>query len=61
MFVARFPGKVLTVLQLLALAVAIVAPQRVRPLILLLAVASLVAIGDYARALWRARAIAASS
>lgn len=57
-FVARFPGKVLTVLQLLTLAVAIVAPAHVRPMTALLAVASLVAIGDYARSVWRARVAA---
>jgi cardiolipin synthase len=54
-FVARFPGKVVTVLQFLALVVAIAAPRRVSPLITVLAVASTVAILDYARALWRAR------
>ena len=55
-FVARFPGKVVTVLQLLALPVAIVAPRRVSALIAVLAVASFVAIADYAWALWSARA-----
>jgi CDP-diacylglycerol--glycerol-3-phosphate 3-phosphatidyltransferase/cardiolipin synthase len=55
-FVARFPGKVVTVLQLLALAVAIAAPRRVDGLITVLAVASVVAIADYAFAFWKARA-----
>jgi cardiolipin synthase len=55
-FVARFPGKVLTVLQLLALTVAIAAPRRISPLIVLLAIASVVAIADYARAWWGSRA-----
>jgi phosphatidylglycerophosphate synthase len=55
-FVARFPGKVVTVLQLLALTVAIVAPQRIDPLVAVLAVASVVAIADYARAFWAGRA-----
>jgi phosphatidylglycerophosphate synthase len=55
-FVARFPGKVLTVLQLIALPVAIVAPRRVSALVAVLAVASVIAIIDYAVALWRARA-----
>jgi phosphatidylglycerophosphate synthase len=54
-FVARFPGKVVTVLQLLALAIAIAAPRHVDTLIMVLAVASVVAIMDYALALWRAR------
>jgi phosphatidylglycerophosphate synthase len=55
-FVARFPGKVVTVLQLLALTVAIVAPQRIGPLIVVLAAASAIAIADYARAFWAGRA-----
>ena len=55
-FVARFPGKVVTALQLLALAVAIAAPRRVDGLIAVLAVASVIAISDYAWALWKARA-----
>jgi len=54
-FVARFPGKVVTVLQLLALAVAIVAPRHVSVLIIVLAAASVIAIVDYASALWSAR------
>jgi cardiolipin synthase len=54
-FVARFPGKVVTVLQFLALVVAIAAPRRVTALIVVLAVTSAVAIGDYGWALWKAR------
>lgn len=54
-FVARFPGKVVTVLQFLVLVVAIAAPRRVSALVAVLAVASLVAIVDYTRALWGAR------
>ena len=54
-FVLRFPGKVVTVLQFLALVVAISAPRRVAALIAVLAVASLIAIGDYGWALWKAR------
>lgn len=53
---ARFPGKVVTVLQFLALVVAIAAPRRVTVLIAVLAGASAIAIVDYTRALWRARA-----
>ena len=54
-FVARFPGKLVTVLQFLALVAAIAAPQHIGPLIVVLAVASVVAIADYAWAVWRAR------
>jgi phosphatidylglycerophosphate synthase len=54
-FAARFPGKLVTVLQFLALVVAIAAPRRVAPLIAVLAVASVIAIADYTRAAWRAR------
>jgi cardiolipin synthase len=57
-FVARFPGKVLTVLQLLTLAIAILAPAQVRPMTVLLAAASVVAIADYGRSVWRARTAA---
>jgi hypothetical protein len=46
---------VLTVLQLIALPVAIVAPRHIKALIAVLAVASVIAIIDYAVALWRAR------
>ena len=55
-FVARFPGKVVTVLQLLALTVAIAAPRRFDALIVVLAFASVVAIIDYAWAFWSSRA-----
>lgn len=54
-FVARFPGKVVTVLQFLVLVVAIAAPRRVPTLLYVLGAASAVAIGDYAWAMWRGR------
>jgi cardiolipin synthase len=53
---ARVPGKVVTVLQFLALVVAIAAPRRVTALIAVLAVASAIAMIDYTRTLWSARA-----
>ena len=52
----RSPGKVVTVLQSLALVVAIAAPRRVTALIVVLAAVSVFAIADYALALWKARA-----
>lgn len=55
-FVARFPGKVVTVLQLITLAVAIVAPRRIDPLIVVLGIASAIAIADYIRAFRNVRA-----
>jgi phosphatidylglycerophosphate synthase len=54
-FAARLPGKLVTVLQFLALVAAIAAPQRIGPLILILGIASVVAIADYAAAVWRGR------
>lgn len=54
-FVARVPGKVVTVVQFLVLVIAIAAPRRLTVLVMVLAVVSLVAIVDYTRALWRAR------
>jgi hypothetical protein len=54
-FAARLPGKVVTVLQFMVLVVAIAAPRRVTPLILVLGVASAIAIADYGRSLWMAR------
>lgn len=53
-FVARFPGKIVTVLQFLALVAFIAAPQHVTVLMIVLGVASLVAIADYTWALLRA-------
>lgn len=55
-FKARFAGKVVTVLQLVALLVLIVRPAWGSPLVLAIAAASLWAIADYTLALWRARA-----
>ena len=55
-FVARMPGKVVTVLQLFTLAAVLVFPRAVPVLLGAVAAASLVAIGDYTLALWRARA-----
>ena len=53
-FKARFPGKVVTVLQLLTLlALVIGADLVVTPLIVLVAVASVLAIADYAHAVWQ--------
>ena len=52
-FVARMTGKVVTVLQLAALAVAYLAPAWFGPLVIVVGVASLAAIADYAWALWR--------
>lgn len=54
-FVARLPGKIVTVLQFIALVAAIAAPRHIGPLIVVLGVASVVAIADYAWAVWRAR------
>lgn len=54
-FVARFPGKVVTVVQFLVLVGAIAAPRRVDALVLVLAAVSAVAIADYTWALWSAR------
>ncbi len=55
-FKSRFPGKVVTVLQLATLAVIFVQPGWLVPVLALVAVASAYSIGDYTLALWRARA-----
>jgi CDP-diacylglycerol--glycerol-3-phosphate 3-phosphatidyltransferase len=55
-FQARFGGKVVTVLQLLTLAAVLVYPTAVRPLLAVVAFASVLSICDYTLALWRARA-----
>ncbi|MEP6618482.1 MAG: CDP-alcohol phosphatidyltransferase family protein [bacterium] len=55
-FKARILGKVVTVLQLLTLAVVLVMPRAVTSLLACVAVASVLAIADYTLALWRARA-----
>lgn len=55
-FKARLAGKVVTVLQLVALLVLIVRPAWATPLIVAIAAASAWSIADYTFALWRARA-----
>ena len=52
---ARFPGKVVTVLQLLTLLALVIGLRPLTPLVALVAAASVLAIGDYTRALWRDR------
>lgn len=54
-FKARFPGKIVTVLQLLTLLALLVGVRPLTPFIALVAVASALAIADYATAVWRAR------
>lgn len=56
-FKARFPGKIVTVLQLVTLVALVVGAQPVTPwLIALVGLASAFAIADYTHFLWRARA-----
>jgi len=55
-FKARFPGKIVTVLQLVALIAVAVGMEPLMPLLILVALASAIAILDYTVALWRARA-----
>jgi cardiolipin synthase (CMP-forming) len=55
-FKARIAGKVVTVLQLLALVANLVLPAAFPWLLALVGVASVLAIADYTLALWRARA-----
>jgi CDP-diacylglycerol--glycerol-3-phosphate 3-phosphatidyltransferase len=55
-FKARLTGKLVTVLQLVALAAVLVAPHLVGSLLILVAIVSAVSIVDYTLALWRARA-----
>ena len=55
-FQARPSGKLVTVLQLLALVVALVAPRLFPPLLTVIAIVSVISIVDYTVALWRARA-----
>src|SRR5262245_2493874 len=55
---ARFPGKLVTVLQFLAVIAALVYRPGLQPLVLLVAALSVLAIADYTLALWRARATA---
>jgi CDP-diacylglycerol--glycerol-3-phosphate 3-phosphatidyltransferase len=54
-FRARWPGKLVTVLQILVLLALVVAPEHLRVLIPAIAVASVLAIVDYTRALSRTR------
>jgi len=55
-FQARISGKVVTVLQLITLATLLVAPVLAQWLLALVFTASVLSIGDYTLALWRARA-----
>jgi CDP-diacylglycerol--glycerol-3-phosphate 3-phosphatidyltransferase/cardiolipin synthase len=55
-FKARFPGKIVTVLQLVTLLALVVGAQPLTPFIVLVALASALAIADYAHAVLRARA-----
>lgn len=55
-FKARFLGKVVTTLQLLALATVLLAPDLMPWILGAVAMASLLSIADYTLALWRARA-----
>jgi phosphatidylglycerophosphate synthase len=60
-FKARFPGKLVTVIQFAVLVAALEARNLLGLLIPILAVASVVAIGDYSMALWKGRTRAAGS
>lgn len=55
-FHARFPGKLVTVLQLATFIAILIRPPAAQPLIWVVAAASTWAIADYTWALWRARA-----
>lgn len=55
-FKARFPGKIVTVLQLVALIALVLQIRPVTPYIVLVALASILAIADYTHAVLRARA-----
>jgi phosphatidylglycerophosphate synthase len=55
-FEARYLGKAVTVLQLATLLAALVRPDLVDPLIVVVAITSAASIADYTLALWRARA-----
>jgi len=54
-FKARLTGKAVTVLQLVALATALAAPDLLPPLLVIVAIVSVVSVADYTVALWRAR------
>ena len=53
---ARFPGKLVTVLQLVTLLAVVAGAQPLTPFIACVALASALAIADYAHAVWRDRA-----
>ncbi|HKW47670.1 MAG TPA: CDP-alcohol phosphatidyltransferase family protein [Gemmatimonadaceae bacterium] len=55
-FKARFPGKLVTVLQLVTLLALVLGAQPLWPYVALVALASAFAIGDYTQAVLRARA-----
>ena len=55
-FQARLAGKIVTVLQLLTLFLLVLSPERVGPLLVVVAVTSAWAIVDYTVTLWRMRA-----
>lgn len=55
-FFARFPGKLVTVLQLATFIAILIRPPAARPMIWVVALSSAWAIVDYTWALWRARA-----
>lgn len=54
-FRARMPGKLVTVLQIVTLLVALVAPGGAYALVVLTGVASVIAVTDYTMVLWRER------
>ena len=54
-FKARYPGKIVTVLQLVTLIALVFGLHPLTPLIALVALASVVAIADYAQVVWRSR------
>jgi CDP-diacylglycerol--glycerol-3-phosphate 3-phosphatidyltransferase len=54
-FKARMSGKITTVLQLITLFAVLVAPSWVRPLVIVVGIASAIAIVDYTLMLWRHR------
>lgn len=54
-FKARYPGKIVTVLQLVTLLALVLGARQLTPYIAAVAVASLFAIADYTYAVWRAR------
>ncbi len=54
-FRARMPGKLVTVLQMVTLLAAVVAPARAYWLVVLIGLVSVVAVVDYTMVLWRER------